>query len=376
MITGNVSTREFLTRYWQKRPLCSKNALPGFTDPLTPEELAGLACEADVEARLVFTRRKSWQLQSGPFTEHDFTTLPARNWTLLVQAVDQWVPEVKELLRSVAFLPSWRVDDVMISYATPNGGVGPHFDYYDVFLVQGQGRRRWRTGQHCTAQDVLRNDSGLKLLRDFRCEHEWLLEPGDVLYVPPGVAHWGEALDASLCYSIGFRAPSVSELLLGFSDTLSESFPPDQRYTDPGLKPPLLPGEIDSAALRQVKRLLQHALHDDAALARWFGCHMTEPKYDDLAAFAALPDLADPQLRLQANPRSRFAWQRHGDTLLIFADGNCFEQRATAALLRLATLLPQAGAVIPARSFLRNAAGRRLLDALLAQGSLFAEDAA
>lgn len=376
MLTGTVSPREFLARYWQKQVLFSKNAFPDFQDPLSPEELAGLACEPDVDARLVFTRKSTWDLQSGPFAEHDFTSLPARNWTLLVQAVDQWVPAVKDLLHSVTFLPSWRVDDVMISYATPRGGVGPHFDYYDVFLMQGQGSRLWKTGQHCTSRDVSRGRSGLKLLKEFHCEQEWLLETGDVLYVPPGVAHWGTSLDNSLCYSIGFRAPSVSEMLLSFSDMLAERHTEDERYTDRRLKPVQRPGEIDASALRHARLLLKEALGNEQALAVWFGCYMTEPKYADLVEPpSALPDLRQEDLLLVPNSLSRFAWQQHGSTLLVFADGACFDFPVSAPLLKLATLLPLPDAVIPARSFHRNAACCKLLEALLAQGSLLAEDA-
>src|SRR5688500_10960091 len=211
---GKLSIAQFLRDYWQKKPLLIRNGFPDFVDPISPEELAGLACEDDVEARLVFTRKNTWKLDTGPFSERHFTTLPSRNWTLLVQAVDQWVPEVKAMLEHVNFIPSWRVDDVMVSYATPNGGVGPHFDYYDVFLVQGQGSRLWKTGQRCTSLDISRTSSGLKLLADFHTEQEWLLETGDVLYVPPGVAHWGTSRDNSLCYSLGFRAPSVGEMVL------------------------------------------------------------------------------------------------------------------------------------------------------------------
>lgn len=142
MFRDAASAQRFLRRHWQRKPLLLRQAFPGFRDPLSPEELAGLACEQEVESRLVFTEPATWRLRQGPFAETDFTSLPERDWTLLVQAVDHWVPEVKALLQSVPFLPSWRVDDVMVSYATPGGGVGPHFDYYDVFLVQGQGSRR------------------------------------------------------------------------------------------------------------------------------------------------------------------------------------------------------------------------------------------
>ncbi|MFZ9585803.1 MAG: cupin domain-containing protein [Pseudohongiellaceae bacterium] len=193
MITTAFGTERFLRHYWQRRPVLLKQALSGFVDPISAEELAGLACESEAEARLVHHARGHWQLQPGPVTESDFLGLPDHDWTLLVQAVDQWVPGVKALLQEVPFLPRWRVDDVMISYATPGGGVGPHFDYYDVFLIQGQGRRRWQTGQACSSGDLLRTESGLKLLKDFQVEQDWILESGDVLYVPPGVAHFVEA---------------------------------------------------------------------------------------------------------------------------------------------------------------------------------------
>jgi 50S ribosomal protein L16 3-hydroxylase len=226
---ANFSAESFLREYWQRKPLLIKGALPAFTDPLSPEELAGLACEDGVESRLVFTRGGKYRMTQSPFQESDFTSLPRKNWTLLVQAVDHYVPQVKALLQCVNFLPSWRVDDVMISYAAPGGGVGPHFDYYDVFLVQGQGRRTWRLGQRCNVDDTLLTASGLKLLREFHTSAEYSLEPGDVLYVPPGLAHWGIAENDSLCYSLGFRAPAVSDMLLDFTDQLADTLPPDHR---------------------------------------------------------------------------------------------------------------------------------------------------
>jgi len=371
MLPGKLRPADFLARYWQQRPLLLKNAFPAFADPVTPEELAGLACEADAEARLVFTRDTTWELRNGPFRRRDFTSLPARDWTLLVQAVDQWLPEVKSLLASVPFIPSWRVDDVMISYATPNGGVGPHFDYYDVFLVQGRGSRIWRIGQHCSSTDVLRNDSGLKLLKEFRCKQEFVLHPGDVLYVPPGVAHWGISCDNSLCYSIGFRAPSVGELALGFGGHLHETLAPDLRYTDPPRRTMPQRGEIDRAALKQARGLLLAALRDEAGFAQWFGCHMTEPKYPDLlqAAETAV-DLQHPDTMLQPNPASRFAWQQSDRQLLVFADGYCSTLRDSAAARRLCLLLCTPGSSIMTRPFAANRSLRELLATLADQGSL------
>ena len=373
MITGKLSAAAFLKRYWQRRPVLIKSAFPGFRDPISPEELAGLACEAEVDARLVFTRKKTWELKTGPFSERDFTSLPARNWTLLVQAVDQWVPEVRELLKSVAFIPNWRVDDVMISYATPDGGVGPHFDYYDVFLVQGQGSRIWKTGQRCGERDLLRTGSGLKLLKEFHTAQEWLLEPGDVLYVPPGVAHWGISRDNSLCYSLGFRAPSLGDMLLGFGDFLAERTPADRRFTDPPRKQPLRSGEIDSASLTRARRMVTAALADTRAFERWFGCQMTEPKNATLIANPRkVPDLRKGNYTLAMNPASRLAWHANGNTVLVFADGTCTETARTAALLKLVQTLAEPGATLTSSTYRAQPAARALLEALLQQGTLVA----
>jgi 50S ribosomal protein L16 3-hydroxylase len=214
-ILRGIGARRFLTEYWQKKPLLLRNALPGFVSPLTPDELAGLALETDVESRLVLERgkRERWELRNGPFSAAQFKRLPKQRWTLLVQAVDHWVPPVRALFNHFAFLPAWRFDDIMVSYAVDKGGVGPHFDYYDVFLLQGLGQRRWRIGDRCDVSTPLRTDTQLRILKRFTTREEFVLEPGDLLYVPPGIAHWGTAVGECMTYSIGFRAPSEVELL-------------------------------------------------------------------------------------------------------------------------------------------------------------------
>jgi 50S ribosomal protein L16 3-hydroxylase len=369
---ANFDAELFLREYWQRKPLLIKGALPHFVDPLAPEELAGLACEEGVESRLVFTRGSSYRMKQSPFQESDFTSLPKKNWTLLVQAVDHYVPEVKALLQCVDFLPSWRVDDVMISYATQGGGVGPHFDYYDVFLVQGLGNRTWRLGQRCSVDDTLLTSSGLKLLREFHASAEYQLEPGDVLYVPPGLAHWGVAENNSLCYSLGFRAPAVSDMVIGFTDQLVESLPPDLRYTDPRPLTPAVGGELTADALAQARKLLREALDDDAALLRWFGELQTRPRYPELIGPPRrVPTLnADSQVML--HPGSRLAW--HEDTdhkrLLCFIDGECQELRSSAQLRKLLSLLAQPALPFVAGPYLRNNATRALLEQLLAEGQL------
>lgn len=376
MFNGKVSAAGFLKRYWQREPLLLRQAFPQFRDPITPEELAGLACEQEVESRLVFTEPANWRLRNGPFIERDFTSLPERDWTLLVQAVDQWVPQVKQLMQSVPFLPSWRIDDIMISYATAGGGVGPHFDYYDVFLVQGQGSRVWRTGQRCTAQDELRTDSGLKLLSHFAVEAEYELHSGDVLYVPPGVAHWGTSNDDSLSYSIGFRAPSLAEMLIGFSDHVSDGLSADQRYADPPLQPAIAPGEISARALQQARGQLLALLDDDAALAEWFGSAMTQPRYpDSMTPRRKLSAAAQNAAQFRLHPASRIAWTQQQDTLLVFSDGASSQWPDSAALRRLCQQLAIPGAAIPAGLCSRNAACRALRDQLLLQGSLLPERA-
>jgi 50S ribosomal protein L16 3-hydroxylase len=375
MLTGKLTPEQFLKRYWQREPVLLQQALPGFRDPITPEELAGLALEDEIEARLVFTKGKDWTLKPGPFQEKDFTSLAERNWTLLVQSVDQWVPAVKQLLQSVPFIPSWRVDDVMISYATQGGGVGPHFDYYDVFLVQGQGSRQWRIGQHCSAGDELRTDSGLKLLKNFKTVAEYTLNPGDVLYVPPGVAHWGISNDDSLCYSIGFRAPSVADLLLGYSEHLSDTLSADQRYTDPRLHAGAAPGEISADSIDAAWKQLQKVLRNKEDFASWFGASMTEPRF---------PEQIQPRKKLSPtllratdyslHPASRIAWQEQADKQIeLFIDGHSTHWPDSAALRTVLQQLSIPASVVPAAMFNANAVCGKLRDQLLLQGSLLSE---
>lgn len=375
----SVDVSAFLSGYWQKKPLLIKGALPAFSDYLSPQELAGLACEEEVESRLVFSRNGDWQLKTGPFSERDFTFLPETHWTLLVQSVDHWLPAVKALLQAVPFIPGWRLDDVMVSYAARNGGVGPHFDYYDVFLVQGAGRRRWQLGQDCTSATPLDTSSGLKILVDFEPSQEVELETGDVLYIPAGLAHWGTAIEAGLCYSIGFRAPDVAELLGAFSLLAAESLPQDLRYRDPALQVSQSPGEIDTAALQQAKALMQHALSDGALLLQSFGRLMTEPRMPDQITH---PDRElgpeDMAVRLQKgmtlahHPASRFACHHHNDTLYFFVNGECLVfAEANKWLLGLNDEIQRAiGRNLDVAKFQRNADCLRLLATLYNHGSL------
>jgi len=332
----------FLRDYWQKRPLLIRGAFPQFQNVISPDDLAGIACQESALARLVVrdARRDKWELRQGPFTEADFGSLPQSHWTLLVQDVDKWDAEVAALLAPFAFLPAWRIDDVMISYATPGGGVGAHVDNYDVFLIQGRGQRRWRIDTNPQAPKAFREDSELKLLEQFTPSHDWILNPGDVLYLPPGIGHDGVAVDECMTYSVGMRAPSVPELIVDYADSVAEPLGEDVRYVDPDLKPARDPNEIDSAAVHRVRAALS-ALRDSdaAALQQWFGrfitryrsAHEAMPAKRSLSVSQVAAKL--PGSHIVRNPWSRVAWSRHGREADLFLAGQAFRCSVTFARL-------------------------------------------
>lgn len=227
-----LSAEQFLAEFWQKKPLLMRNVAAGLQHP-DADTLAGMALEELVESRLITGSGKGpWNLQHGPFTPRDFEVLPRENWTLLIQSADHFLTEVSLLLDHFDFLPGWRLEDIMISYAARGGSVGPHYDRYDVFLLQAQGQRRWHLGPSCGPHAALLPHDQLRLLADMPVEEEHLLGPGDVLYLPPGVAHWGIAEDADcLTWSVGFRAPSPTEVLDRLADAVQEASSQDL-YTD------------------------------------------------------------------------------------------------------------------------------------------------
>lgn len=280
---GKLSPEQFLKKHWQREPLLIKNAVPEIAGLLSGDDLAGLALEEDVEARLVLRngrpdQAKNWTLRHGPFKTTDFRKLPERDWTLLVQAVDHRLPELAELLDRFDFLPQWRVDDVMVSYATDGGGVGPHYDSYDVFLIQGLGNRVWKVGPQVD-DDALLPHPDLRILKKMDVVDEYLCEPGDVLYLPPGFAHWGIAQGECMTYSVGFRAPADRELLDGFCNHLVEHTPEQQRYSDPGLAPVRHPGALDARTLERFRERLANLVDQPDLLADFLGRALSDPKY-------------------------------------------------------------------------------------------------
>ncbi|HEK1685439.1 JmjC domain-containing protein [Pseudomonas parafulva] len=375
-LLGGLTAREFLRDYWQKKPLLVRQAFTDFESPIDPDELAGLALEEEVESRLVLEHgERPWELRRGPFEEDTFATLPERDWTLLVQAVDQFVPEVAELLENFRFLPSWRIDDVMISFAAPGGSVGPHFDNYDVFLLQGHGKRNWKVGQMCNSDSPLIEHADLRILADFEQSDEWTLEPGDMLYLPPRLAHYGVAVDDCLTYSVGFRAPSAAEVLTHFTDFLSQFLPDEERYSDADAQPVSDPHQIQHDALDRLKALLAEHMGDERLLLTWFGQFMTEPRYPEQVAGEALSEeelinYLEQGAILVRNPSARLAWSEVDDNLLLFASG---QSRLLSGHLRaLLQLICSADALHSENlvEWLEDEEGLTLVCQLVQQGSL------
>ena len=275
-IPGGLPVTKFLRDYWQKRPLLIRQAFPQFSGLLNPQQLFALACTEDAQTRLVTQQRGHWQVQHGPLKTAQFNKPGKSKWTVLVQGVNHVLPAAAELLKHFSFIPHARLDDLMVSYACTGGGVGPHFDSYDVFLLQGAGHRRW---QISAQQDrSLVEGAPLKVLRNFKPEHEWLLAPGDMLYLPPHYAHNGIAEDDCMTYSIGFRAPTHQELAEQFLVYLQDHVCLDGMYADPDLKPQEHPSEISSDLLRQVEKIIQQVRWNKRDIADFIGCYLSEPK--------------------------------------------------------------------------------------------------
>ena len=276
-LLGGITPQRFLRDYWQKKPLLIRQAIPGFAGLLDPRQLIELACNEDAQARLVTQQRGKFGLRGAPFGAGDFAGLSKKGqWSVLVQGVNHFLPQAAELLKRFDFIPHARLDDLMVSYAPKGGGVGPHFDIYDVFLLQGYGHRRW---QISTQQDrTLIEGAPLRVLKDFKVEQEWVLAPGDMLYLPPQCAHNGIAEDDCMTYSIGFRTPWYQELAEQFLVYLQDRIEIPGTYSDPDLKLQKHPSEIGKPMLRQVAKQIRKVKWDDEDVANFLGCYLSEPK--------------------------------------------------------------------------------------------------
>jgi len=277
MFELNLDISDFLENYWQKKPLVIKNGFSHFEDPIMPDEIAGLAMEEEVESRLVYKKDAQWHAELGPFKS--FEQLEKENTSLLIQAVDHWHSDAQELVRPFRFLPNWRIDDLMISYSTKGGGVGPHIDNYDVFITQGLGKRHWRVG----AQEKLREfsaNNALKHCEAFDAIIDVELEPGDILYIPSGYPHEGYAVEPSMNYSVGFRAPDQNDLLSSFADYCLDTTEEVPRYNDIDMQVREKPGQIETPELNELHRIMLAKCETPESLIPWFGCMISEAKHE------------------------------------------------------------------------------------------------
>ncbi|EJH7319727.1 [50S ribosomal protein L16]-arginine 3-hydroxylase [Shigella boydii] len=294
---------DFLERHWQKRPVVLKRGFNNFIDPISPDELAGLAMESEVDSRLVSHQDGKWQVSHGPFESYDH--LGETNWSLLVQAVNHWHEPTAALMRPFRELPDWRIDDLMISFSVPGGGVGPHLDQYDVFIIQGTGRRRWRVGeklqmkQHCPHPDLLQVDP-------FEAIIDEELEPGDILYIPPGFPHEGYALENAMNYSVGFRAPNTRELISGFADYVLQRELGGNYYSDPDVPPRAHPADVLPQEMDKLREMMLELINQPEHFKQWFGEFISQSRHE--------LDIAPPEPPYQ--PDEIYDALKQGDVLV------------------------------------------------------------
>lgn len=381
---GALSAEEFLRDYWQKKPLLIKGALPDLINPLLPEEVAGLACEEEVESRLITEAADSnagpqWQLRHGPLDEQVFQSLPDTHWTLHIQGVDQHVAEVYRLLDHFRFIPNWRVDDIMVSYAPDQGSAGPHYDQYDVFLIQTLGDKIWKIGQTCDEQTPMLENTELALLQQLETQQEWIAEPGDILYIPPRIAHYGIASGESLTYSVGFRAPGIGDLVSDFGHFVADKGNASQRYQDPELSLQSSPGEITRETLKKVKKLILGQLENEQHLSEWFGQFITQPKHDE-PAIVPEQELSESQLialcqsnksELAWTEGARFAYTRESKAVHLYINGQVMQctSRQLPLIEKLCSVTEFA--LLPLAGHLEEKVNRLLICRLVNDGYLY-----
>ena len=324
---NNLCEQEFLNQYWQKKPLLIKQGFTDFQDPIEAEELAGLAMEESIESRIVTNHNNDWQAYQGPF--EDFEKLTEQHATLLVQAVDHWHSDAAQLLQPFRFIPNWRIDDLMISYSTPKGGVGPHLDQYDVFIIQGEGKRHWRVGLPDPTLKQFAQNKKLLQVEQFEAVIDCILEPGDILYIPPGCPHEGYAIENALNYSVGFRAPNQQDLFSSFADHVIDTDSGQKRYTDHTLALRDSKGELLQSETDKVKTLMQALLNNDELFKHWLGNTLSQAKHEmDLAPLEE-PITCEQMSDFIANNAEEFErlggvraiYQQLEDTLLLSING-------------------------------------------------------
>ena len=343
-VLGGITAEQFLAEYWQKKPLLVRNGLPEIVGLLEPQDVQELALEEHASARLIRQKDKNpneWHVKSSPLTKGDFQKLP-KLWSILVQAVDHYSFDLSELWKKFPFIPQWRRDDIMVSYAPKGGSVGKHFDFYDVFLVQGHGHRRWQLGQMCDANTAFVPNQPLKLLPEIDVQFDEILAPGDLLYVPPGMAHYGVAEDDCLTFSFGFRMPNVAGMMERISDQFSANSLLQNPVVDIARKQMSQIGEINASELSHLKDLVLAQLQDSTALDAAIMSYMSEPKYPDNIPEADeieaddLKEILHEGYEVLLEPASRLLYTEKNGTLNFWGNGEAlfiaesFEQKLKA----------------------------------------------
>jgi 50S ribosomal protein L16 3-hydroxylase len=329
---GKLSPAQFLEEYWQKKPCLIRQAIADFKPLLDGDDLAGLACEEMAESRVITgsLQAADWKVRNGPFAETDFAELPEQNWTLLVQDVEKHYAPLQELLQQFSFIPNWRLDDLMVSFAASGGSVGPHVDQYDVFLLQAEGTRRWQIASSFDPE--LQEDCALNVLKRFTPEQDWVLEAGDMLYLPPNVAHHGVALEPGMTWSIGSRAPSGADLLQGFGEWLAFADDDGGRYSDPNLKIDNRAGEINPEAIQNLRKLMLSSINDNQTVDQYLAAFMSRFRlaHEPMPP----PDLISPEdlltsikegAELCRNPWTRLTWIESTHGAHLFAAGQAYD---------------------------------------------------
>lgn len=323
-LLGGLSAQQFLDEYWQQKPLLVRQAFPDFQTPISPEEFAGLSCDTDAPSRILAEKglKTPWQALYGPFDDETFASLPETHWTLLINDVDRYYPELRdEIIEPFRFIPDWRIDDLMISFAVEGGSVGPHTDEYDVFLLQAHGQRRWQIADHTYTDDDLIPNIDLRILKDFNSEQEWVLNPGDMLYLPPNIIHHGVAVNDCMTYSVGFRAPSQQDLLSAYIEECTSQPSAKKRYHDSKRSLQQSSGEIDRNSMDNLTQLLKSGLQDDPKFVdQIIGKYLTDIKGDT----PEQPTIEERYTLGKAYQRastSRFAYVIYPDKVNFFANG-------------------------------------------------------
>mgnify|MGYP003591484124 FL=1 len=345
-VLGGITAEQFLSEYWQKKPLLVRKALPEIAEILVPDDVMELALDENSVARLIKQKDKDpnqWTVKNSPLIKGDFQKMP-KLWTLLVQAVDHYSFDLAELWKKFPFIPQWRRDDIMVSYAQQGGSVGKHFDFYDVFLVQGYGHRRWQLGQMCDAETTFVEGQPLKLLPEIDVHFDEVLAPGDLLYVPPGLSHYGVAEDECLTYSFGFRMPNVADMM----DRVSDKF-----MSNESLRNPLVDilrnrqnaiGQVTQVELDHLKAELLAKLNDSTLLEDAIMSLMAESKYPEnipeaeVIGTGDLEEVLEQGYLMQIEPASRLIYTEQNNQLLFWANGEsiCISAQFAPTLKKIA----------------------------------------